>query len=63
MHERGIYKDLYQSSDEWRNYQCRPNQVVAMAVAPELFTPKFAREALDRLDHLLISKDSLFYHF
>ena len=63
VHERGIYKDLYQSDEEWRNYQCRPNQVVAMAVAPELFTPKFAREALDRLDHLLISKDSLFIIF
>lgn len=58
VNERGIYRDLAKSSEEWRNYQCRPNQVVAMAVAPDLFTPKLARIALDNLK-ILISNDSL----
>ena len=54
VNERGIYKDVLKSSEEWRCYQFRPNQAVAMAVAPDLFTKKFARIALERISRYLI---------
>ncbi|CAI2359529.1 unnamed protein product [Moneuplotes crassus] len=57
VNERGIYKDVARAKDEWRNYQCRPNQVLAMAVAPELFTKEFAQEALENLGEKLIIKN------
>jgi hypothetical protein len=45
---RGIYKDTIGSpaTHVWAEYQLRPNQCVAMAVAPELFPPHNALSAL-----------------
>lgn len=39
---RGIYKDLIFSSRPRSEYQLRPNACIAMALAPELFTPIYA---------------------
>ncbi|KAM0756163.1 glycoside hydrolase family 13 protein [Meredithblackwellia eburnea MCA 4105] len=46
---RGIYKDVYGTGPgrERADYQLRANQAVAMAVAPELFTPEYALGALE----------------
>lgn len=57
MNERGIYKDLFNSSEEWRCYQFRPNQVVAMAVAPQLFSKELAKTALENISNKLIIKN------
>lgn len=40
---RGIYKDVLGCHDEWCMLQLRPNQAVAMAVAPFLFDAAHAR--------------------
>lgn len=37
VNKRGMFKDTYQSSQGWSDYQLRPNVLVAMSVAPELF--------------------------
>ncbi|XP_046649156.1 glycogen debranching enzyme-like [Daphnia pulicaria] len=54
INRRGIYKDSYMASKPWADYQLRPNFVVAMAVAPTMFTPSRAWQALQMaLQHLL----------
>ena len=45
VNRRGIYKDTYRSSGGWTDYQLRPNFLVAMAVAPQLFAPHAAEAA------------------
>lgn len=40
---RGIYKDCIGCQDDWFMFQLRPNQAIAMAVAPFLFDPDHAR--------------------
>ncbi|KAI4289061.1 MAG: hypothetical protein L6R35_001680 [Caloplaca aegaea] len=50
VNRRGIYKDLYRSGKEYEDYQLRPNFPIAMTVAPHLFTPKNALNALEQAD-------------
>jgi hypothetical protein len=41
--QRGMYKDCLACHDEWCMFQLRPNQAIAMAVAPFLFDSTHAR--------------------
>lgn len=53
---RGIYKDVYGTPKdrEFSDYQLRPNFPVAMSVAPELFDPVHAMEALHMTHQALL---------
>lgn len=53
VNRRGIYKDLYRSGKPYEDYQLRPNFAIAMTVAPELFTPDYAYNALNIADEAL----------
>jgi glycogen debranching enzyme len=51
---RGIYKDTVGSAGEAGDYEFRPNVVVAMTVAPELFDPVHAVQCLDLIEDRLL---------
>ena len=53
---RGVYKDVYGTPKdrEYSDYQLRPNFPVAMCVAPELFEPTHAMEALHMAHQALL---------
>jgi glycogen debranching enzyme len=53
VNRRGIYKDLYKSGKEYEDYQFRPNFPIAMSVAPSLFDPEHAMNALSLADKVL----------
>ena len=53
VNRRGIYKDLYHSGKEYEDYQLRANFPIAMTVAPALFTPSRALQALELADTVL----------
>jgi glycogen debranching enzyme len=53
VHRRGIYKDLYKSSNEYEDYQLRGNFPIAYTVAPELFVRKHALNAIQVTDKVL----------
>ncbi|ODN03632.1 Glycogen debranching enzyme, partial [Orchesella cincta] len=55
VNRRGIYKDSVGATAEYCDYQLRPNFLVAMAVAPELFTPQNAHKALNNVSNILLS--------
>jgi glycogen debranching enzyme len=54
INRRGIYKDLYKSGKPYEDYQLRANMPIAMAVAPDLFTPEKALHALAIADSILL---------
>lgn len=53
---RGIYKDTIGSAQIYGDYQFRPNLVVAMTVAPELFDPVHAVRCLNLVEERLVGK-------
>ena len=53
VNRRGIYKDLYKSGKEYEDYQLRANFPIAMTVAPQLFNPEKALDALELADSVL----------
>ncbi|KAK0391452.1 hypothetical protein NLU13_0953 [Sarocladium strictum] len=53
VNRRGMYKDLYKSGKEYEDYQLRPNFPIAMTVAPDLFDPEHAMNALRLADKTL----------
>lgn len=53
VHRRGIYKDLYRSTNTYEDYQLRPNFAIAMSVAPELFDIDHAINAISRADRFI----------
>ncbi|KAG8525296.1 uncharacterized protein KY384_008940 [Bacidia gigantensis] len=53
INRRGIYKDLYKSGKEYEDYQLRPNFLIAMTVASDLFEPTHALLALEMADKVL----------
>ncbi|KAJ2162872.1 bifunctional 4-alpha-glucanotransferase/amylo-alpha-1,6-glucosidase [Coemansia sp. RSA 552] len=53
VNRRGIYRDTFGSSTEWADFQFRPNIVVAMAVAPELFDLGHALTCLHKVEAVL----------
>lgn len=53
VNRRGMYKDLYKSGKEYEDYQLRSNFPIAMTVAPDLFDPDHALEALCLADSVL----------
>jgi len=59
VHRRGIYKDTVGAAAGWSDYQLRPNVLVAMAVAPGLFTPERAAGALAAVERQLIGEGQL----
>lgn len=52
---RGMYKDVVFSPIESEEYRLRPNVLVAMSLAPELFTKENARSYLSLVKHHLLS--------
>jgi glycogen debranching enzyme len=54
INRRLIYKDTFGATIKWMDYQLRPNFLVAMVVAPDLFDKTNAQKALDIVGEVLI---------
>ena len=52
--KRNIYKDTVGATEEWQDFQLRPNFAVAMSVAPDLFPVDHARAALNTFKNVLL---------
>lgn len=48
INKRNIYKDTLNSSLPWADFQLRPNFLIALTVAPQMFNPTHARIALEQ---------------
>jgi len=59
VHRRGVYKDVYKSSDGFTDYQLRPNICVAMSYAPSLFDNAHAKICLGKIGDVLMEKDCM----
>ncbi|KAL7270191.1 bifunctional 4-alpha-glucanotransferase/amylo-alpha-1,6-glucosidase [Rhizina undulata] len=53
VNRRGIYKDLFGGGKEYEDYQLRPNFLIAMTVAPDLFDVDHALGAIEVADKAL----------
>ena len=54
VHRRNIYKDSVGATNQWQDFQLRPNFLVAMTVAPEIFNAVHARLALELTNDVLL---------
>lgn len=54
---RGYYKDVLGSTAKYSDYQLRPNCLVAMVVAPELFESDHVHTALLNIERYLLNDD------
>lgn len=54
VNRRKIYKDTVGATKKWMDYQLRPNFLVAMCVAPELFDRERALNALKVVEETLV---------
>lgn len=59
MDRREIYRDVIHTSYQRDEYMLRCNVCIAMAIAPELFTPSNAIKCLTIIEDALIEPDSL----
>jgi glycogen debranching enzyme len=48
INKRNIYKDTLNSSVPWTDYQLRPNFLIALTVAPQMFNKEHARKSLEQ---------------
>lgn len=56
LNRRGIYKDVYGSSQSFTDYQLRCNICIAMSYAPELFDRAHAQICLGNVANILMER-------
>ncbi len=54
VNRRKIYKDSYGATNQWQDFQLRPNFLITMVLAPELFERSKAINALNVVKDVLI---------
>lgn len=54
VNRRMIYKDTYGASFKWMDFQLRPNFLIAMSLAPDLFDREHAKQALKLATQVLV---------
>lgn len=54
VNRRLIYKDSFGATKQWQDFQLRPNFLIAMVLAPELFEQSKAHLALNLVGEVLI---------